>query len=77
VVRSLCGGYKAGEVEEEVAIDVRRGEEDLAELHPAARLGVGGDALQRAQQTAVAHAVGDHMHLLGTAVGGEVHQETR
>jgi hypothetical protein len=66
---------QAGEVEEAVALAVGRGEEDLAELNVAARFGVGGDALQRAHQAAVAHAVGDHMHLLGAAVGGEVHQE--
>ena len=37
--------------------------------------GVGRDALQGAQQAAVAHAVGDDMHLLRAAVGGEIHQE--
>ena len=64
-----------GEVEEEIAVDVWRGEDYLVETHLSASHGIGGDALQRAQQAAIAHAVGDQMQLRGAAVLRELDQE--
>ena len=68
-------GVEPREVQEQVAVHVRRGQKDLAEFHLALHLRVRRDPLQRAQQAAIAHAVGDHMHLLRAAVLCEVHQE--
>ena len=65
---------ETGEVEKQIAVHIRRGEEDLAELHLAQRLRLRRDPLQRAQQAAIAHAVRDDMHLLRPAVRGEVHE---
>ena len=68
-------GVEACEVEEQVAIDVGRGEEDLAELQLPAQLSSGRDPLEGAKQAAVAHAVRDDVHSFGPAARGEIHQE--
>jgi hypothetical protein len=68
---------ETGEVEKQIAVHIRRGEEDLAELHLARRLRLRRDPLQRAQQATIAHAVRDDMHLLRPAVRGKVHEEIR
>jgi hypothetical protein len=46
-----------GETEKEIAVDVRRGKNDLVEVHLSAQLGTGGDARQGAQESAIAHAM--------------------
>src|SRR5258708_27167808 len=57
------GAIKRGEIEKEIAVDIRRGKNDLVEMHLAAQLGAGGDALQGAQKSAIAHAMVDEMEL--------------
>ena len=42
-------GIEAGEIEKQVTVDVRRGEEDLGEFDLAARGGIRRDALLRAE----------------------------
>ncbi len=48
---------EVGEVEKQIAVHIRRGEEELTELHLAQRLRLHRDPLQGAQQAAIAHAV--------------------
>ena len=68
-------GVELRKVQEQVAVHIGGGQKDLPKLYFAARLRVGRDALQRAQQAAIAHAVGDHMQFFRAAVGGEIHQK--
>src|SRR5262249_34786981 len=63
------------QIQEEIQVYVGRGEEDLAETQPAPRFGVGRDTLQRAQQAAIAHAVGDDVDFLRPATLREFDQE--
>src|SRR5258708_26480106 len=57
------GAIKRGEIEKEIAVDIRIGKNDLVEMHLAAQLGAGGDALQGAQHAALARAMGDEMEV--------------
>lgn len=63
------------EIEKQIAVHIRRGDEHLAELHSALSLRIRRDPLERSQQNAIAHAVSDEMHLLRAAVRGEVDEK--
>jgi hypothetical protein len=79
IERGALGVFRVetGEVEKQIAVHIRRREEDLAKLHLAQRLRLRRDPLQRPQQAAIAHTVGDDVHLHRPAVRGEVHEEIR
>jgi hypothetical protein len=68
---------EAGKVEKQIAVHIRRSEEDLAELYLPQRLCLRRDPLQGAQQATIAHTVRDDVHLLRPAVRGEVHEKIR
>jgi len=63
-----------GQVQEQVAIKIGGGKEDLAKSD--AGFGARRDALQCSQQAAVAHAVDDQVHLARARFPDHVNQET-